>query len=226
MSGTQLDYFPNTHDLPVTPLIAARQRVECDPHTRVRDLPGDGIEIVLSGARSHAQRRQFGIFMACAGLVFSVVCGAVWRWGPDSHMTFSGLPASQVLLLISLADFGLGLMLLLIFAMQGPPRDIVLQAFDGRLHADRTLAGDRVVSEYAPLDAAWLAIEGGTLSVLTKKGPMQLVPFGEQTVNESVAILLASKLWSAYGTSIVGEPGRKGRRWLIGAQLPPTQAGS
>lgn len=111
---------------------------------------------------------------------------------------------------------GTGPVFLLIFIMQGPPRKVSLEARPGGLRADRSIAGDRVVSNYGAPDVFSLFVDGGLLFAATRKGEQQLIAFGDREVNVAIATLLALRLWQ--GEELVSGPAPGVNRWVIGAR--------
>lgn len=118
-----------------------------------------------------------------------------------------------MLMMLGALNVALGPLVLLVIAVQGPPRDVALEARSGTLRADRSVAGDRVVSTYSAAEVECLFVEGGVLFATTGKGDQQLLSFGDQKVNVSLATLLASRLW--HPDNPVGEDVPALQRWVV-----------
>ncbi|MGA2497114.1 MAG: hypothetical protein ABSH20_05205 [Tepidisphaeraceae bacterium] len=89
----------------------------------------------------------------------------------------------------------LGLLLILVRLTKGPGRDIILEARRGSLHADRSIAGDRVAGTYSADEVQRIPAEGGQLCLHTKMGPTQSASLGPGKAMPALAMLLASRLW-------------------------------
>ena len=178
----------------VSPAVtAAAETVKAAPSVSTRDLPDGGIAFDVAPPK----RRNVWRFP-----VLCLVLGAVAVVGGYlMHVYNPGLPPGYrwrwpvVLIGIGALNVALAPLVLVVLVVQGPPRNVALEARPGRLKADRSIAGDRVVSEYGAGEVEYLFVEGGMLYVNTRKGDTPLIQFGERPVNLAIATLLASRLW-------------------------------
>jgi hypothetical protein len=85
--------------------------------------------------------------------------------------------------------------LALIRLVTGPGKPVTLQAYPGRLRADRYISGDHVASEYGAGQVLALFVDGGLLYVETPVGQSPLIGFGKDEVNQVIAIAIAMRLW-------------------------------
>jgi hypothetical protein len=106
---------------------------------------------------------------------------------------------------------------LLILVMQGPPKKATLEATPGHLRAERSIAGDRVVSSYGVSEVQCLFVDDAALFATTRKGDQHLLGFGKREVKAAIATLLASRLW--HGEEL--ECGAAPMRWVILPRVPP-----
>lgn len=158
----------------------------------VRELPGGGVAVVVDAAK---HRNVWALPLACFAIGVASFVG-----GYALHV-YGGPPGGYVrktpvmLMVLGALNVVLGPMILAILAMQGPPRNILLEAAAGRLKADRSIAGDHVVSNYGAEEVQCLFVDGGALYATTRKGEQPLVAFGRQDLNEAIATVLAAELW-------------------------------
>ncbi|MDB5319681.1 MAG: hypothetical protein JWN40_1312 [Phycisphaerales bacterium] len=122
----------------------------------------------------------------------------------------------MILGLVGCANVGMGLLVVLVRLMTGPGRNVVLHARSGRLTADRSIAGDRVVSQYGRGEVRALFVDDNQLWVSAAKGEMPLIAFGQRDVNRAIAGLIGALLWEPAelvegSVSIAGAA-----RWVVG----------
>ena len=179
---------------PRSPAVAAAtDTVKSAPSVTVRELSGGGIAFDVVAPKG---RNVWGVPVLCMGLGIVALVG-----GYLMHVYNPGLPPGYrwrwpgVLMGLGALNVALAPLILVVLVVQGPPSNVALEASAGRLKADRTIAGDRVVSDYGADEVEYLFVEGGMLYVSTRKGDTPLVQFGERPVNLSIATLLASRLW-------------------------------
>jgi hypothetical protein len=185
-----------------------RNIVEAADYVSLRDLDEGGIEIVVDASRERFWAMP--VMVIIAGVVL-IIAGRQFGGarGP-------GLATAPFKLgMLGWMNVGIGLLLALIRLQTGPARNVVLQARPGRLTADRSIAGDRVVSNYGRDEVRALFVDANQLWVSAAKGEMPLIAFGERDVNRAIAGLLGALLWEpaelAEGLVSVGGT----TRWVV-----------
>jgi hypothetical protein len=186
-----------------------RDIVEAAEHVSLRDLPDGGIEIVVDASRERFWAMP--VVVIAVG-VASIIAGAMLG-GTSRKFGLAGAPLK--LGLLGWMNVGIGLMLVLIRLATGPARNVVLQARPGRISADRSIAGDRVVSNYSRDEVRCLFVDANQLWVATSKGEMPLIPFGQRDVNRAIAGLLGSLLWKPAELVEGSVPTGGGARWVV-----------
>ena len=186
---------------------AALDVVRSAPSLSMRELPDGGLALEVEAPK----RRNVWLGPA-AGFVAGVVVLLVGNWlrQQDAGPYVSRGPI--MLMVMGALCMVFGPMGLLIMLMQGPPRNVSLEARPGLLKADRSVAGDRVVSSFAAADVDCLFIDGA-LFASTRKGEQQLISFGSREVHLAIATLLASRLW--HPAEVVGASVPKLNRWVV-----------
>lgn len=135
------------------------------------------------------------------------------------HVHNSGLPdgyrwpGTSMIMALGAISVALGLLLLLIFVMNGPPKKASIEARPGSLRADRFIGGDHVVSNYTAAEVQCLFVEASQLFATIRKGDQQLIAFGDRDVNIAIATLLASRLW--HPEAVVGGAAHRLDRWVL-----------
>jgi hypothetical protein len=186
-----------------------RDIVEAAEYVSLRDLPEGGIEIVVDASRERYWAMPVVLMIAD---VASIIAGVTLR-GTGREFGMANAPLR--LGLFGGGSVGIGLLLVLIRLQTGPSRNIVLAARPGRITADRSIAGDRVVSNYGREEVRYLFCDDNQLWVATSKGEMPLIAFGQRKVNRAIAGLIGTLLWGpaelVEGTVAIGA----GTRWVV-----------
>jgi hypothetical protein len=141
------------------------------------------------------------------------------------HVYNPGLPEgyswSKWPLLVALGalNLALGPLIWVVVAMQGPPRTAVLEVRPGTLKADRSIAGDRVVSTYSGEEVQHLFVDHDTLVATTRKGEQLLVAFAGKELAAALGTLIASRLWHPEGAVTFNDKTLGRRVFLSAARL-------
>ena len=176
----------------------------------VREFAGGGVAVVVDAAK---HRSVWALPLACFAVGITGFVG-----GYLLHL-YGGPPGAHVrkvpvmLMVLGALNAVLAPAILAILAMQGKPRDILLEAAAGRLKADRSIAGNHVVSNFGADEVKYLVVDGGVLGATTRMGEQPLVGFGRQDLNEAIATVLAAELWR--GDEAVGAHIQSIDRWVI-----------
>jgi hypothetical protein len=200
------------------------ETVASAPSVSMRELPDGGLAF---NVQPPPRRKMWAVPVLC--MVFGAACVAggylMHRYNPGLRDLYTW-PPRKLIVLGSVAA-GMGPVMLLIFAVQGPPKNVELEAHPGRLKADRSIAGDRVVSNYSADEVKYLFVEQSTLVATTRMGDQQLMAFGDRRVNGAIATLLASRLWGP-DNLLAGNDPLLGR-WVVmpepRAEPPPADRG-
>ena len=189
-------------------VLASAERVS------VKELPDGGVAIEVEPGPRNVWKAP----LACT--VFGAIAIAA---GYLLHVYNPGLPegyhwrgAWKVMGMGALV-LAMGPVSLLILVMQGPPKKAILEATPGRIRAERSIAGDRVVSTYGGGEVQCLFVDDVALFATTRKGDQHLLGFGKRDVKVAVATLLASRLWHGEEMECGAAPGR----WVILPRVPP-----
>src|SRR5688500_11636111 len=159
----------------------------------MRELPDGGIAFDVTAPK---RRNVWGVPVLCLVLGVVAVVG-----GYLMHVYNPGLPPGYrwrwpvVLMALGALNVALAPLILVVLVVQGPPSNVALEARPGRLKADRSIAGDRVVSDYGAAEVQYLFVERGMLFITTRRDDTPLVAFGDRHVNLAIATLLAARLW-------------------------------
>src|SRR5688572_23111490 len=193
-----------------SPVDAAMDVVRSAERVSVKELPDGGIAFEVEPGPHNVWK----VPLAC------IVVGAIAiAAGYLLHVYGPGLPEAYIwrgawkLMGTGALVLAMGPVFLLISVMQGPPRKATVEASPGILKADRSLAGDRVVSNYAAAEVERFLVDDAGLFAATPKGEQCLIGFGNREVKTAIATLLASRLW--HGEEITGGPVPELYGWVI-----------
>ena len=216
-TATQSDSFSPADASPAER--AALELLNSTPSVTMRELPGDGIAFDV---QPPPRRNMWAVPLAC--FVGGIVCVAL---GFYMFRDNRGLPqgyqwnASPLLLILGFVNVALGPLILVIVALQGPPKPVSVEAMPGRIRADRYIAGDHVVSGYGADDVRFLSVEEAMETMLgatTRMGGQQLIAFGKRDVNCAVALVLASRLWR--GRELLAGTDKVLGQWVVMPEPP------
>jgi hypothetical protein len=156
-----------------------------------------------------------------------VVCGLIGlffglyllRNPKPGWQTLSVTPMKMIL--IGCLNLALSPLLALIHFINGPPRNVELEASSMMLKADRSIAGDRVISDYDIEEVLCLFNENNVLCIETRKGNSQLIAFGRQQINEAIAFLIAQHFWYPLEITVAKVSSGIGRRTVFMPRIDP-----
>jgi hypothetical protein len=190
------------------PVPGALEVVKSAPLVSMRELPDGGLAFPI-----RAPKRKRRDIWAVPALMFALGVACVVA-AYLLRLNNPGLPPGYVwrapvmLTVVGFLNIAFGPTLFLILLTQGPPRDVELEARRGTLKADRSVAGDRVVSTYGADEIMWLFVEGSVLFATTGKGDQQLLAFGDGKLNRAIMTLLGDRLWRGEEWVLAEAPGR------------------
>jgi len=192
-------------------VLASAERVS------VKELPDGGIAIQVEPG----PRNIWKVPLLCTVLgAIGIVAGYLLHvYSPGLPEGYEWQGAWRIMGMGALV-LAMGPVALLIMVMQGPPKKATLEAAPGRIRAERSIAGDRVVSSYGAGELQCLFIDDAALFATTRKGDQHLLGFGKRDVRIAIATLLASRLW--HGAELESGPAPALSRWVI---LPRGAAG-
>jgi hypothetical protein len=191
-------------------MVASAERVS------MNELPGGGIAFEVEPGPRDVWKVPLALTIGGAiGIAAGYMLHAQNPGLPEGYAWRAGWKMMGIGALL----LGMGPLFLLILVMQGPPRKATVEARPGALRADRSIAGDRVVSSYNGAEILRLFVDESALFATTRKGDQPLISFGNREVRQAIATVLASRLWD--GEEIVAGPVPELHGWAI-LPLPRT----
>jgi hypothetical protein len=188
--------------------------VKSTPGVTMSEGPDDHVVFVIAPS---GRRIAWQLPVACFGLGVAALVGyhflTTYNPGLPEGYVWSGAP---LLMILGLLNVVLAPVALVVQVVHGPPRAVTLDVSPGALKAERSIAGDRVVSHYAASEIEYLFVEHNALYADTRKGQQGLVSFGEREVNVALGVLLASRLWYPDG-AVCFDDKQRGRRVFLAA---------
>jgi hypothetical protein len=191
-----------------------RSAILADKNVTVEDIPDDGLRIAVHPPRHRPFRVSlaYGLFGVVGILISSFTLLHPIGPGKNTFLEEQGYKILAIGIILSASSP----LIFIIMRLQGPPRDAVVEVWQGKMTADRSIMGDRARNYYLSAETFKLYVDfTGQLYIKTRMDSSPLIRFGKRTRNIAIAKLIGEKFWFQRELTCGELKKREGKQWEI-----------